>query len=154
MHLLARNGTRFRTNGQRSAPSCNAKFKQRHRKVRRSEPGRTEEALRQLNAAIDAGRAEGINLEDFSDADLEMQPRPDPALTLADLRAILDRPAMLPRGTHASALDKQDYRYQNGELPKEIRVTTDREFFEMHSDSVEFWTPGSPTFPDLSAYRS
>jgi SNF2 family DNA or RNA helicase len=119
-----------------------------------SEPGRTEEALRQLNVAIDAGRAEGINLEDFSDADLEMQPRPDAALSLADLRAILDRPAMLPRGIHASPLDKQDYRYENGELPKAVRVTTDRDFFEMHSDSVEFWTPGSPAFPDLTPYQS
>ena len=118
------------------------------------EPGRTEEALRQLDAAIDAGRAEGINLDDFSDADLEMPTRPDPALTLADLQSILNQPAMLPRGTHASALGIQDYRYQNGELPKEIRVTTDRDFFEMHSDSVEFWTPGSPAFPDLTPYRS
>ena len=28
-----------------------------------------------------------------------------------------------------------------------------REFYEMHSDSVELWTPGSPTFPDLEIYR-
>jgi hypothetical protein len=40
------------------------------------------------------------------------------------------------------------------DLPNAIRVTTDRDFFEMHSDSVEFWTPGSPAFPDLAAYRA
>jgi hypothetical protein len=33
-------------------------------------------------------------------------------------------------------------------------VTTDRDFFEMQSDSVEFWTPGSPAFPELTVYRS
>ena len=38
-------------------------------------------------------------------------------------------------------------------LPHAVRVTVDREFYEMHSDSVEFWTPGSPTFPDLGTYR-
>src|SRR6267378_7736210 len=59
---------------------------------------------------------------------------------------------MLPLGTSASPLEK-DFRYENGDLPKAIRVTTDREFFEMHSDSVEFWTPGSPAFAELAPYR-
>ena len=59
---------------------------------------------------------------------------------------------MLPLGTSASPLEK-DFRYENGDLPKAIRVTTDREFFEMHSDGVEFWTPGSPAFPELAPYR-
>jgi len=117
------------------------------------EPNRTQEAIRQLEAAIEAGRAEGIDIDDFADIELEMPARPDPALTLADLHAILARPTMLPLGISALPLDK-DYRYENGDLPKAIRVTTDRDFFEMHSDSVEFWTPGSPAFPDLAAYRT
>ena len=32
-----------------------------------------------------------------------------------------------------------------------IAVTTDADFYEEHSDSVEFWTPGSPAFPPPSA---
>ena len=118
---------------------------------RGEEPERTQDAVRQLEEAIEVGRAEGIDIDDFADIELEMPVRPDPALTLADLHAVLARPAMLPLGTSASALDK-DFRYENGHLPKAIRVTTDRDFFEMHSDSVEFWTPGSPAFPDLAAY--
>ncbi|MBG0794733.1 DEAD/DEAH box helicase family protein [Methylocystis sp. H62] len=118
-----------------------------------TEPGRTEGAVRDINAAIDVGQAEGINLDDFADADLEMPVRPEPAITLADLRAILDRPILLPKGTDAARLDAKDYRYENGILPKPIRVTVDRDFYEMHSESVEFWTPGSPAFPDLSAFR-
>jgi hypothetical protein len=106
-----------------------------------------------LEEAIEVGRAEGIDIDDFADIELEMPTRPDPALTLADLHAVLVRPTMLPLGTSASALDK-DFRYEDGHLPHAIRVTTDRDFFEMHSDSVEFWTPGSPAFPDLAAYRS
>jgi hypothetical protein len=117
------------------------------------EPDRTHEAIRQLEAAIEVGRAEGIDIDDFADIELEMLARPDPALTLADLHAILSRPTMLPLGTSALPLDK-DFRYENGDLPNAIRVTTDRDFFEMHSDSVEFWTPGSPAFPDLSTYRA
>ena len=38
-------------------------------------------------------------------------------------------------------------------LPNAVRITVDSEFYEMHSDSVEFWTPGSPTFPGLEIYR-
>jgi hypothetical protein len=33
----------------------------------------------------------------------------------------------------------------------ELRVTTDAEFFEEHSDSLELWSPGSPLFPDPGA---
>ena len=33
-------------------------------------------------------------------------------------------------------------------MEKELRVTTDADFFEEHADSVELWSPGSPTFPD------
>jgi helicase-like protein len=118
-----------------------------------SEPERTEAAIRQLEAAIETSRAEGIDIDDFADADLELPPRPDPAITLSDLHDILERPVLLPLGTHAAPLDGQDYRFEDGELPKAIRVTTNRDFFELHSDSVEFWTPGSPAFPDLRPYQ-
>jgi superfamily II DNA or RNA helicase len=117
-----------------------------------AEPERTDAALRQLDAAIEAGRAEGIDLDDFADADLDMPQRPDPAISLADLHAILVRPKLLPKGAHATTLDAYDFRYEDGELRSAIRVTTDREFFEMHADSVEFWTPGSPAFPSLAPY--
>jgi len=43
-------------------------------------------------AATSPGRAEGIDIDDFADIELEMPARPDPALTLADLQAILARP--------------------------------------------------------------
>ena len=120
---------------------------------RGAEPGRTEEALRKLDEAIDEGRSQGIDLDTFGDDDLELPPRPDPALTLADLRSILDTTGLLPKGVEATHLAASDYRYINGQLPEAIRVTIDREFFEKHSESVEFWTPGSPAFPDLGIYQ-
>lgn len=119
---------------------------------RGSEPERTEGAIRQLEEAIESSRTEGIDIDDFADADLELLPRVDPAITLSDLHDILERPALLPLGAHAAALGEQDYRYEDGDLPKAIRVTTSREFFEIHSDSLEFWTPGSPAFPALRPY--
>jgi hypothetical protein len=118
-----------------------------------TEPARTEEAMRKLNEAIDEGQSQGIDLDAFGDDYLELPPRPDPALTLADLRAILEASDLLPRGVEAKHLGESDYRYLNGHLPEAIRVTIDRDFFERHAESVEFWTPGSPAFPDLEAYQ-
>ena len=118
-----------------------------------AEPARTEAALQKLNDAIDQEQAQGIDLDAFGDDDLEVSSRPDPALTLSDLHAILEASDLLPKGVEAKHLGDLDYRYVNGHLPEAIRVTVDRDFFERHAESVEFWTPGSPAFPELDAYQ-
>jgi SNF2 family DNA or RNA helicase len=112
-----------------------------------------DDTLRALDNAITAGEDSSLNLDEFADEDLEVLHRPDPAITLSDLRSILDRPNLLPLGTEATHLNEKDYRYVDGFLPGAVRVTVDREFYDMHADSVEFWTPGSPTFPDLERHR-
>jgi hypothetical protein len=112
-----------------------------------------DDALQALDTAIAAGEGSALNLDDFADEDLDVPARPDPAINLSDLRTILDRPILLPSGSEALHLNEKDYRFVDGFLPHAVRVTVDREFYEMHSDSVEFWTPGSPTFPDLEIYR-
>lgn len=120
----------------------------------RSDSGeKRDDALRALDNAISAGEDSSLNLDEFADEDLEVPHRPDPAITLSDLRSILDRPSLLPLGTEATHLNEKDYRYVDGYLPRAVRVTVDRDFYDMHADSVEFWTPGSPTFPDLERYR-
>jgi ERCC4-related helicase len=112
-----------------------------------------EGALQALDTAIAASEGSAINLDDFADEGLEVEARPDPAITLSDLRAILDRPVLLPLGTEATHLDGKDYSLVDGYLPTAVRITVDRDFYELHADSVEFWTPGSPAFPDLEIYR-
>ncbi len=109
-------------------------------------------AVRALEGALAEGSANAIDLDAFSDADLDLPPRPDPALTLADLRAVLDKPRLMLPGTDAKPLGKSDFRYEDGDIPAAIRVTVDPTFFEEHSDSVEFWTPGSPAFPRLDQF--
>lgn len=113
-----------------------------------------ENAVNALELAIASGSTEGLNLDEFGDEDIDMPFRPDPALTLADLREVLDRPPLLPQGTEARRLNSKDYSFTDGDLPHAVRITVDREFYELHSDSVEFWTPGSPTFPDIEPYRN
>jgi SNF2 family DNA or RNA helicase len=111
------------------------------------------DAVKALEDAISVGGESALDLDDYADESLELSVRSDPAITLSDLRGILDRPKMLPLGLEAVHLDDKDYRFVDGYLPHAVRITVDREFYEMHSDSVEFWTPGSPTFPDLDIYR-
>lgn len=112
-----------------------------------------DDALLALELAITAEEGSALNLDEFADEELEAPSRPDPAITLSDLRVLLDRPILLPPGSEALHLNEKDYRFVDGNLPHAVRVTVDREFYELHSDSVEFWTPGSPTFPDLEKYR-
>ena len=113
-----------------------------------------DEARRSLESALSTGDESALNLDDFADEAIEVPAQPDPALTLSDLRAVLDRPILLPRGLEAVHLNEKDYRFVDGKRAHAIRITVDREFYEMHADSVEFWTPGSPTFPDLDVYRN
>lgn len=119
-----------------------------------AEPGAgSENALQALDAALASSEGTALNLDDFADDELDTPERPDPAINLGDLRTILDRPTLLPLGTEAAHLDQKDYSLSDGFLPRPVRVTVDREFYELHADSVEFWTPGSPTFPNLDLYR-
>jgi hypothetical protein len=118
-----------------------------------SPEAKRDDALQALENAISAGDGGALNLDDFADEEIEVPAQPDPAITLSDLRAILDRPVLLPLGTEAVHLNEKDYRFLDGYLPHAVRITVDREFYEMHSDSVELWTPGSATFPNLDIYR-
>ncbi len=97
-----------------------------------------DDALRALENVILSGDEAALNLDDFADEDLEVPIRPDPAITHSDLRAVLERPIILPVGTEAVQLDEKDYRLVDGYLSTAIRITVDRDFYEMHSDSVEF----------------
>ncbi|QEN88584.1 helicase [Labrys sp. KNU-23] len=111
------------------------------------------EAIHALDEAIATGQGSALNLDDFADEELEVPIRPDPAITLSDLRSVLDRPVLLPLGFEALPLNEKDYRFFDGNLNHPIRITVDRDFYEMHADSVEFWTPGSQAFPDLAPFR-
>jgi hypothetical protein len=35
-----------------------------------------------------------------------------------------------------------------------VRVTTDPDYFDLHPESVELWSPGSPVFPILESQQN
>ena len=54
----------------------------------------------------------------------------------------------MPPSFEVSALGIRQYGYLVPGMNRALRVTTDPEFFEEHSDSLELWSPGSPLFPN------
>jgi hypothetical protein len=110
--------------------------------------GRNQQALRQLDAAIDASRAEGINLDDFSDADLEMPIRPDPALTLA----ISPQCCLVARRLPLSEFRIIDTK--TAICPKRYASPRIAIFLKCIPTAWNFGHPECPAFPDLRPYRS
>src|ERR1019366_6363363 len=84
---------------------------------------RRDNALQALEHAITARVGAGFSLDDFAAEELKVPIRADPAIALSDLRAVLDRPILLPLGTEATHLNEKDYRLVDGYLPHAVRVT-------------------------------
>ncbi|MCP5524358.1 MAG: DEAD/DEAH box helicase family protein [Verrucomicrobiales bacterium] len=102
-----------------------------------------------LEQEAEKARNEGFNLDEMVEADLEEPPRPAPTLTLEDLDLVLQRPDALPPEVAVKALQAGEYAYQLPGMPEPVRVTTRRDYFDAHSESVELWSPGSPVFPEV-----
>jgi superfamily II DNA or RNA helicase len=104
------------------------------------------DALKQaLLAESDAGT--GFDLDDAADSALEeLEPTPAP-YELRDLQALLARPELLPPGIELRpATNAKDIGLREPGRTAFVRVTTDRQHFEEHAESVELWSPGSPVF--------
>lgn len=71
---------------------------------------------------------------------------PESPVTMEDLDRIMSNGRIMGRYKPEYAGPGQ----YNVTLPsgRKVRITTDIEQFERHSDSMEFWSPGSPAFPE------
>ena len=90
----------------------------------------------------------GLDLDEVTEAALEMPPRPPALYDLQDLGRLLKRPELLPPGIEvAKTGGKKDRAWQQPGMLEAVRVTTDPVYYEEHADSVELWSPGNPLFP-------
>jgi hypothetical protein len=117
--------------------------------------GRATDAVRarlasEITGRVDALEADrtGLDLDLLADTMLDMPVRPQPALDLAALDAVLRCSEAMPPGVSVRRLREHEFGYLAPGMGREVRVTTDAEFFEQHSDSLELWSPGSPLFPN------
>ena len=67
---------------------------------------------------------------------------------MLDLDRVLSRPDLMPPGIDVRPLDlgNREYTLQAPGMREALRVTTEPEYYEEHSESLEFWSPGNPLF--------
>jgi hypothetical protein len=100
-----------------------------------------------LTTAVQAADASGFDLDDMTEDALNMPERPAALYSLSELQRLLTTPALLPPGITVTPAGEKDFAYLQPGMTQPIRVTTDPEYYDLHSDSVELWSPGNPLFP-------
>ena len=110
-----------------------------------SRDGREELAGRIEREADEA--EPGIDIDDAVDADVRVPDRPPSPITMEDLDRVINSPDLMVEGVEVRRLGPREYSLKSRAAPEAVRVTTDPEYFEAHSDSVELWSPGHRLFP-------
>ena len=111
-------------------------------------------ALAGAHVDVDAMVAATINAIDVPTVDIDdvddlgdMPEMGRPALSLEDLKAIVEQPRFLPNGYELQRLDGDDFAVEEPISRHWRRATLSREFYSNHFDHTDFWTPGSASFP-------
>ena len=97
----------------------------------------------------------GLDLDAATASDLEVEVRPAPLLDLNDLDRVVTSENAVPPGIEVNGLSRREYAYLAPGMSQKVRVTTDRDYYEEHTESTELWSPGNPLFPvpDVTAER-
>jgi SNF2 family DNA or RNA helicase len=99
-----------------------------------------------IESALDEAGT-GLDLDAATDAGLELAPRSLPLYDFDDLDRIVTSESARPAGIHVNGLAQREYSYLAPGMDQPVRITTDAEFYQEHTESVELWSPGSPVFP-------
>ena len=103
--------------------------------------GSAAQAVRSLTPSI------GFDLDDLAAAAADEQD-PAPLLYRNDLTYILNHPEWLPDGYHSEPRGDNHWRVSTPS-GNQYTVTTDRRAHDYSAGTVEFFGPGSPSFPNL-----
>ena len=94
----------------------------------------------------EANENPGLNLDAMLAADTALYEEPESPVTVEDLDRIASTAnLMLPHKVERAKARQYNLKLSND---RKVRITTDRDQFEKHGDSMEFWSPGSPAFPE------
>ncbi|WP_206432934.1 SNF2-related protein [Sphingomonas sp. ABOLH] len=94
---------------------------------------------------------------DLDDDEAALDDMPDighAAFDLGDLERLIAEGDALPVGFRTERLSEHEWTVEAVTLSQPVRATLDRSFYAAHSDSAEFWTPGSPAFPAISFHSA
>ena len=98
--------------------------------------------------------AQGFDLDAALDeSDLELPPAPPSPVTMDDLEQVIRNPNLMPPDAELQPLGHREHGLRLAGMAEFVRVTTNPEYFEANAESVELWSPGSPSFraPDALA---
>ena len=98
-----------------------------------------EKELEGITALVD------LNL-DLLNTEIEEQTKIEPEVTIADLTQILNTPELMPEGWTSVLSGTNHWRVTNPD-GQQWTVTTDRTAHDYAPDRVQWWGPGSPSFP-------
>ena len=99
-----------------------------------------------IERQIDEGESGGFDIDAVLEEDWTMPERPAPAMTMDDLDRVIGAEDLMPQGTQVRPLGAREYALRAPGMTPELRVTTDPDYYEEHTESVEFWSPGNPLF--------
>lgn len=99
-----------------------------------------------IESALDEAGT-GLDLDAATDAGLELAPRLVPLYGFDDLDRVVTSESARPVGIHVSGMAQREYSYSAPGMDQPVRITTDPDFYQEHTESVELWSPGNPVFP-------
>ena len=106
---------------------------------RGTSPADLEKELERMTAPVK------MNL-DLLNTEIEDRTMAEPEITIADLTRILNTPDLMPEGWASAPAGTNHWRVTNP-YGEQWTVTTNRDAHNYAPDRVEWWGPGSPSFP-------
>ena len=99
-----------------------------------------------IERQIDEGGSGGFDIDAVLGEDWTMPDCPAPAMTMDDLDRVIGAEDLMPQETQVRPFGAREYALRAPGMTLELRVTTDPDYYEEHTESVEFWSPGNPLF--------
>ena len=104
-----------------------------------------------IQEQVAANSPDGFDIDESLDSETEMPERPPSPITMDDLDRVIRDPDLMPPGVQVQPMGPREYGLLAPGMNEPLRMTTDPEYYEENSESVELWSPGNPFFqiPEL-----
>ena len=104
-----------------------------------------------IQEQVAANSQDGFDIDADLDSETEMPERPPSPITMDDLDRVIRDPDLMPPGVQVQPMGPREYGLLAPGMKEPLRMTTDPEYYEENSESVELWSPGNPFFqiPEL-----
>jgi hypothetical protein len=96
---------------------------------------------------IAATDATSFDLDSLVVSELDAEQRPEALYGLGNLRDVLRHHELFLPDAQLEATHSNEFQYLIPGM-KKLRITISPEYYDTHAGDVEFWSPGSPIFPE------